>query len=802
MRVTWKWLREYVALEEPADEIADLLTRQGLEVSACLPASPGFPGVVAGRILSVEPHPEVQGLRVCRVQTGRGTPLILCGAQNVQAGDLVPVALPGTRLPGGRSIAAAVIHGVLSEGMLCSEQELGLSEDHEGIMLLPPDTAVGIGVEAALSLDDHVLEIEITPNRPDWLSVLGIAREIAARKGRPLRVPEIALEEKGPPVETISSVEILAPESCPRYVARVLEGIRIARSPFWLRNRLTLAGVRPISNIVDVTNYVMLELGQPLHAFDLDLLEEERIVVRKAREGERTATLDGVERVLGAADLLICDGRKPVAVAGVMGGQESEIRPETARVLLESAFFEPRGIRRTAKRLGLSTEASYRFEREIDVEGSRRAADRAVQLMSALAGGRLAAGALDVYPVRFRPRKILFEVSRVNRLLGTAISGDEMCRLLGSLEIGVEPAGGETCSASPPSFRPDLQQAEDVAEEVARLHGYDAVPTCLPRAPVGLVRLDRERRADEKIRDVLVGMGFHEVINYSFVGRDRLALLGPSGGLGGGCDPVAVQNPLSETQGVLRTTLLASLLETVARNLRRKNRDLKLFELRRVFLPAAEGPLPVERKSLAGAIVGSRGVPHWSRAAERADLFDLRGVLEQLFSCFGLEGFEWRENSKHSSLHPGCSGDILINTTWIGLAGKIHPAVREAFDIEEEVYLFEVELSGFASSVERSGFFKPINRNPFVQRDVALVLDDDIPWGRVQERIKALADSRVANIELFDLYRGAPVPEGKKSLAFRLTYQDPSRTLTDEEVNRLQETFLRELLPGVQAQLR
>jgi len=801
LRVTWRWLQDYVTLEESAAEIADLLTRQGLEVSACLSAGQGLRGVIAGRIDSVAPHPQVETLLVCSVETARGCSTVLCGARNIRAGDLVPLALPGTVLPGGRKIAASEMHGIFSEGMLCSEQELGLSEDHEGIMLLPSETPVGVGLQQALSLDDFVLDIEITPNRPDCLSVVGIAREIAAGKRRPLRLPAIALAEQGPPIERIGAVEILAPEACPRYTARVLEGLRVAPSPFWLRRRLSLAGVRPINNVVDVTNYVMLELGQPLHAFDLDLLEESRIVVRRAGEGERMVTLDGAERSFRATDLLICDGRKPVAVAGVMGGQESEIRTGTTRMLLESAFFEPRGIRRTSKRLGLSSEASCRFEREIDREGTRRAADRAAQMVSSLSGGRVAAGALDVYPVRYQPRKIPLTVSGVNRLLGTSITGEEIAPLLRGLEIGLEAANGEGFLATPPSFRPDLQQPEDLVEEVARLYGYDAVPTDLPRAPLAWVRPDPERRAAERIREVLVGMGFHEVIHYSFVARERLELLGPSV-TGGRIEPIALRNPLSESQAVLRTTLLGSLLETVAGNLRRKNRDLKLFEIRRVFLPADRGPLPQERPRLAGVIVGKRRHPHWSGDGEAADLFDLKGVLEQLFGAFRMEGFRWHPNPQISCLHPGSSGDILMNTTTIGLAGRIHPALREAFDIEEDVFLFEMEVSDFAAAAEKPALYQPINRQPSVQRDVALVLDEGVPWEKVLERIRALADDLVTRIEMFDLYRGAPVPEGKKSLAFRLTYQDSSRTLTDEEVNQTQEAFLKELLPGFQAQLR
>ena len=801
MLVTLKWLQDYVAIEESPEELAEMLTRQGLEVSSCEPVSPGLEGVITGRIVSLERHPNEDKLWVCCVDPGKGEITVLCGAQNLQQNDVIPLALPGTQLPSGRAIESATLHGIVSEGMLCSEHELRLSEDHEGIMRLPVETPVGQSLEQALSLDDHVLDIELTPNRPDCLCLIGIAREIAAKKGRTLRLPSSSPRGESPSINEVSSVEILAPEACPRYVARILEGIRVGPSPFWLRNRLSLVGVRPINNIVDVTNLVMLEWGQPLHAFDLDRLEGGRIVVRKARSGERLNTLDGEERELCEEDLLICDARKAVALAGVMGGQESEIHPETTRVLLESAFFEPRGIRRTAKRLGISTEASHRFEREIDKEGACRAADRAVERMLHLGGGKLLAGAIDEYPVPFEPKSIRMKVSKVNRILGTSLEKEKICNILQSLEFSLRDLDAASLEVVPPSFRPDIRQGEDLVEEVARLYGYDEIPTQMPKAPISVVLLDAEKRAEDKARDVLVGMGFHETIHYSFVGMDRLDLFADSSLTNGG-GPVSLQNPLSEMQSVLRTTLVGSLLETVSGNLHQNNRDLRLFELRRVFLPSEGNLLPEEKKMLAGVIVGRRFPDGWNQAAEDADVFDLKGALEVLFDAFEMEDFKWKPSPKISCLHPGCSGDILNNTTRIGYAGKLHPAVQETLDIEEDVYLFEMEFASFVCSMDRLRSYNPIVRNPSVKRDIALVLDQEFSCGQVMEKMQEFADRRVTKMELFDLYRGPQVPEGKKSMALRVTYQDPSKTLTDEEVNKLQEVFLEELLPSFQARLR
>jgi phenylalanyl-tRNA synthetase beta chain len=801
LRVTLEWLKRYVEIEESGQEIAELLTRQGLEVSACAPVKPSLQGVITSRIVSLEPHPSVSGLWVCRIDTGKEARTVLCGAQNVAVGDCVPLAVPGSSVPSGRVIEATRLHGVYSEGMLCSERELDLSEEHEGIMKLPSDTSPGLALDRALALDDEVLDIEVTPNRPDCLSVVGIAREIAAGKGRKLCLPGFALEEQGPSSASVSSVEVLAPEACPRYVGRIVEGIRVGPSPFWLRRLLSLVGLRPINNIVDVTNFVMMECGQPLHAFDLDRLEENRIVVRMAREGERLTTLDGQERRLGKEDLLICDARRPVALAGIMGGLESEINDGTTRVFLESAFFEPRGVRRTRKRLGISTEASFRFEREIDREGSLRAADRSTGMMSALAGGRVLAGALDVYPLPYRKRCIRMTVSRINRLLGTSIEKRRILGCLKGLDMAVRDEQGDAFEVEPPSFRPDVSMGMDIVEEVARLHGYDAIPTHLPKAPVSVARTDPERRAEDLARDVLVGMGFCEVVTYSFCGLEALRRLGfPEGDARG--MPVPLQNPLSEEQGFMRTTLVGLLLETVAGNVRQRNRDLRFFEVGRVFLPSSGEALPQERKMLAGVMAGRRYARRWNEPDAAIDVFDLKGCLEVLLGAFGLEGFEWNRTDEISCLHPGCSGDILRNTTKIGYAGRLHPAVQEAFGIEEDVHLFELEFASLVACMDRARTYMPYAKRPPVQRDLALVLDESMTYREVIETMRALSDSRVTGIELFDLYRGPPVPEGKQSLAFRITYQDPSRNLTDDEINKIQEDFLGRLLPGLRAHLR
>lgn len=803
MRFPLRWLREYVDVPEPAEEIASLLTNQGLEVSSMSKVGPEFSEVLSCRIVSAEALPGSDRLWVCRVDTGQAERQVVCAAPNVATskGACAPLALPGARLPGGRIVQATEVRGVLSDGMLCSEAELGLAESSSGIFVLPEGIGPGRDLGEALALDDVVLDVEVTPNRPDCLCVVGIAREIAAAKGRRLRLPDCSVPEEGPKALEIASVEIRAPDLCFRYVARVLVDLRVGPSPFWLRRWLSLAGLRPINNIVDATNFVMWELGQPLHAFDLDRLEERRIVVRRAETGETLTTLDGVRRSLAPEDLVICDAARPVALAGVMGGQESEIQGGTARVLLESAFFEPRGIRRTGKRHGLSTEASYRFEREVDLEGALRAADRAAGLMRSLAGGRVLAGAVDVYPRPYRARTIRFSVGRANRLLGTSIDRNEMRSLLERLSFSVRQGEEDFLEVEPPSFRPDVREPADLAEEIARLYGYGRIPVRMPVASLAVPVMDPEKKAEEAARDLLVSRGFQEAVQYSFVPRDRIERMGfPEGDPRG--RPVPLQNPLSEAQAVLRTTLVSSLLDLTARNLRKNNSDLRLFELRRVFLRREDSDVPEQKRMLAAVMTGRRFPQQWNQPADRVDAYDLKGLLEALFDAFGVSDWDWVGSGENSSLHPGCSGDILIRNTRVGFAGRLHPRLQKELEIHQDVYLFELEFQHLVASRGEGRSYRPIGRFPAIQRDLAFVLSEEIPYREVMEQLRASAAPEAVRIELFDVYRGSPVPEGRKSMAFRITYQHPERTLTDEEVNALQERLLDQVLPRLKAHLR
>jgi phenylalanyl-tRNA synthetase beta chain len=787
--------------------IADRLTRAGLEVSRLEHIHPSLDRIVTARITSVAPHPTAGRLSVCTVAAGGQDYTVVCGAGNIREGDLVPLALPGARPPALQGpIEATDIHGILSEGALCSEYELGLSSEHSGVMILPAGTEVGLPLHLALPLEDHVLDIEVTPNRPDCLSVIGIAREIAALTRETLRYPSVVLLEDEEQAGSAASVEIEDPGGCHRYVARLIKGLSVCQSPFSLRRTLHLVGIRPINIVVDITNYVMWEYGQPLHAFDLDRLAGRRIVVRRARRGERLVTLDGVERPLCEEDLVICDGSGPVALAGVMGGKHTEITDKTTSVLLESAFFDPRSIRATAKRLGLATEASYRFEREVDVEGALRAADRAAEMMKKLAGGRVLKGAIDIRARRPEPRTIRVHLGRLNRLLGTAVGKEEAADLLGRLEMGVkvgEEAGAAVMDVTPPSFRPDIRLEVDVAEEVARLFHYDRIPAVMPSVPAAVPSLEQARRLESRIRHLLVQAGFHETIHYSFVSLKHLSALslGEQSEAEAG-RAVKLLNPLSEEHAYLRTSLIGGLTETAAKNVRRMNTDLRLFEIGKVFHPRPGERLPEVRRKVAAVMTGRRYPEHWSLPRDHVDFFDIKGVVETLLSALGYDMNCTVPHEGVSFLYPGCLAEIAVHETPLGVLGKVHPGVLGAFEIDRDVYAFEIDIATLESCLPRERRYRPFSRYPPIQRDLSLIVDGSVPFSRIFEKMRALADSRVTSIHLFDVYRGKPVPEGKMSMAFRITYQDHSRTLTDEEVNRLQENYIQSLLPALGAQLR
>ncbi|MDF1551670.1 MAG: phenylalanine--tRNA ligase subunit beta [Deferrisomatales bacterium] len=803
MRISLNWLRDYVDLRADADELAHRLTMAGLEVSAVETLGAGIEGVVTARIVERGPHPGADRLSLCRVDDGTEIHEIVCGATNMQAGDAVALARVGTRLPGGLKIKKAKIRGQASSGMMCSERELGLGEGHDGILILPPNTALGRPLVEVLGLPDTVFEVDLTPNRADCLSVVGVAREVAALTGAELRLPEPNLAESGEPIADQTSVTIEDPELCRRYAARIVRGVRIGPSPRWLQQRLQAVGVRALNNVVDVTNYVLMELGHPLHAFDLQRLGGQRIVVRRARDGESFTTLDGQERCLDADTLMICDGDGPVAVAGIMGGLNSEVEDTTRDVLLESAYFDPANIRRSSKALGLSTEASYRFERGTDIEGLIRALDRAAGLIAELAGGTVAAGIWDAFPGPRARRRVTCRPARVSAVLGVELSRDAIVTYLQALGLSpVAETGSETTFEVPP-HRVDLEREIDLIEEVARLHGYDAIPATLPKVAMTAGERPAARRTADRARDVLVAAGLTEAINLSFIdpAEDERLALGADDALR---RKVVIQNPLNSETAVLRTTLLPGLLRAAGLNNRRQTGAVRLFEVGRTYHPVDGQVLPREVQRVGAVLAGEQRPLGWLASAQAVDFFDAKGVVEGFVATLGVDGLGWETVTDRPWLHPGRGAVLVLGGEELGWCGQLHPDRAEAYQVPEPLFAFELDLNRLQQAGRKPGAFPGLDRYPAVARDLAVVLDRGVP---VQQVLDAVADCRgreplLRSATLFDIYEGERLAADKVSLAIRVVYRSEERTLTEEEVQRAEAGVLTHLEQQLGARLR
>ena len=677
MRLSVNWLKEFVDLRLSPAELADRLTMAGLEVESLEEFNPAFTGVVVGRAVKVEPHPQADRLRLAEVSYGKGVTRVVCGAPNLEAGRLYPFAPVGATLADGKPLKPAKLRGVKSEGMLLAEDELGLSADHVGLMDLPQDLPEGADLAQVLNMADVVLEVAVTANRADCLSILGLAREVSALLNLPLRHPKVEFPEAPEAAAALARITLLDPLGCPRYAARLLLDLKVGLSPFWLRRRLQLAGIRAINNLVDVTNYVLLEYGQPLHAFDFTRLAGGEIVVRRPQGNEATfVTLDGQERVLEPETLLICDRDRPVALAGVIGGLDSEVTDDTTQVLIESAYFNPPTIRRTAKRLGLSTEASYRFERGVDPEGVIHALERSAQLMALVGGGRILAGRLDEYPNPLTHPRLSLRASRVNQILGTSFTQAQMLGLLKRLHLPAVAVSDDAMALQVPSFRGDLQREIDLVEEIARLAGFEHIPVTLPTGVVATPRPAASVRLRQEARRLLLGLGFFEAVNYSFQ-SDRLGglLAGPDG-------PDAalrLANPLSEEQAMMRTSLLPGLLETLRRNVLKQIQEVRLFELSKVFQPVAGADLPQEEEWLAGVIYGAREEVSWHSPRQAVSFFDLKGAVETLLEGLRIPEVDFRPAGLPGYFQTGAavySGERRL--CWLG---ELQPEIGDALDL-------------------------------------------------------------------------------------------------------------------------
>ncbi len=812
MKVLFPWLKEFVDFDFGPDETAEKLTMLGLETNVLRGAGErgaaltSIENVVVAKIEKIEKHPMADKLTLCRVRAKDGEePIpIVCGAPNIKEGDVVPLALPGAVLPGGMKVEKARIRGEVSFGMMCSEKELGISEDHSGIMILAPDLKLGKPIGEALGAGEEVLELDLTPNRGDALSVTGVARELAALLDVPLRYPEFAPVEEGPDINSLAEVIIEDFDGCPRYAARLVQGIKTGPSPDWMRKRLEAGGIRAINNVVDVTNYILLELGQPLHAFDFKALRRSKIVVRCAEAGEKFTTLDGEERTLFPDSLLICDGEGPVALAGVMGGLESEVIESTTDVLIESAFFNPVSIRRTSQKLGLSTEASHRFERTVDPLGQARAADRAAKLMAEICGGKVCKGLIDAKSGPYENKKIYFRSSEVYRHLGINLDIEECAGFLRRLEMNVK-REGDRLLVELPSFRPDLQQEIDLVEEIARLYGYDRIEATLP----GFMMEPLRRSGFEDMRrqwsDLLVDLGFTEVVNCNFDSiQDLDRLFIPEGHRLR--NVVKILNPLSEQESVLRYSLLPRLLNNLNFNLSRDIDTVRIFEFNKVFAPG-EGELLDETNMLAGIVSRGDEKTLWSLGCPEDGFYEIKGVVETLldrlnFPGARLEPLGTGKGVQCSFILPGKGVRVMVGKNLCGFSGKLHPDVQEKFELKQKAFIFELNfdmLTGAARDTDRLGM--PA-RYPGVKRDIALVVDEDVSADDVLRLIGKMGSDLMESAELFDVYRGDSIGKGRKSMAFRIRYQSHERTLTDEEVNALHAKVSRKLVEKLKAKVR
>ncbi len=800
MKVPYKWIREFVDLRLAPAEAADRLVNAGIEVAAVTPLAPDLRGVVVAEIEAIERElGESHGHRLvlCRVSTGYQRYAVVCGAPNTKVGVRAAFAPPGAVLPGDRQIKATKIRGAESQGMLCSERELGLGEEHEaGLLLVDGAAPLGADLVAHLGLDDHVLEIEITPNRPDCLSVVGVARELAALTGARFRPPEVRLQESGAAARALARVRIEAPDLCHRFTARVISGVTVGPSPAWLQQRLRAVGLRPISNVVDVTNYVLWELGHPLHAFDYDRVTEGTIVVRRAGAGERFTTLDGQERALEASMLVIADPRHAVGLAGVMGGANTEVSDGTTRVLLESAWFDPASIRRTSRALGLKTDAAYRFERGADIEALVVASARATRLIAELAGGTIARGMVDAYPRKRKAPRVRLRMSRVKRVLGTAPTRGQAKRILTGLGLPTRDRGADL-EVTVPSFRRDLSMEDDLVEELIRVWGYDKIPTTLPGGAIEVVKHPPTLRQAQAVRQTLVGAGLLEAVTYSFSDPGRTAVLAGAGA------PPALQllNPLSQDASLLRTHPLEGVLGAVSTNVRRQQHDVGLFELCKTYEPATSETGAREPRWAAIALTGARAAPAWSGGDATTDVYDAKGLAEHVLEALGttttpggtgrLGGFE-----------PDCHATLLTGDGRVAAEfGEVAAAAREAFGIAAPVFAAAICLDVALATAPPPLRYQPLPRFPAVQRDLAFLVGagQTVTAAEVEAGLAREAGPLVRRLTLFDVFR---FPDGRRSLAWRLTFQAEDRTLTDDEVNGIQERVARRITETFRITLR
>lgn len=799
MKISLKWLRDYIDVKQSPQEIANLLTMSGTEVAHVITTC-NWDNVVVGELRAVNPHPNADRIRLATVWDGREEHTVVCGAPNLTVGDKVAFAYTGAQLIDGHTgepfkLKASKIRGVVSAGMCCSEKELGLSQEHEGILILPKDAPVG--EKLANYMGDAVLDLEVTPNRPDCLSVIGIARELRALTKEPLHLPDVAYIEGDISVEDRVKITIADPELCSRYSATLISDIKLGESPPWLKERLIAAGMRPINNIVDITNYVMMEWGQPLHAFDYDKLEGREIIVRRANDGEQLKTLDGALRVLTHDNLVIADKNKAVAIAGVMGGEDTEVTPETKNLLIESASFCPSSIHYTAARLGLHSEASQRFERGISRELTMPGVKRATQLVAEIAGGKPAKGVADSYPGKRSTEAVSLTVGKTESVLGEKLTLNEMVDTLSLLGFEVMPDTAKNeVRAIAPYWRSDIRIPEDLIEEIARIIGYDKIPPAMLCEALPRQNPEPAFRLKRKLKDTLTGYGLQEIVTYALTSEPLLKKVYPESNAVKP-SPLYVMNPMTEEQSCLRTTLRAGLLAALAANRRFEEGGIKLFELGRIYL-RHDVNLPDEPDMLTGVLAGARYDKAWNTSGDVVDFYDAKGVVEGMLSNLGIKVSFIESNDE--TLASKKQASVLVDGNPVGVLGEVHPKVLAVFELNEPAYLFELNVTALLSYTAAPVIHQAVPRFPAVPRDIAIVLDTGVTHEKVRDVIVSFP--LVSQVKLFDVYSGKQVPAGKKSLAYSIIFMSPDHTLTDNEVNGVMEKIVARLNKEFGATLR
>ncbi len=808
MQVSYNLLKEYVDIDISAEELAHRLTINGIILERMENISADLEKVVVGRIVEIEQHPENKNLSVCQVNIKGQTLQIVCGAKNMEVFDKVAVALEGAKLPQIGIIKSKKFKNVLSSGMLCSASELGIEQGKSpGILILEEDTVLGEDIRKIIKFDDTIFDFEIHSNRPDLMSIIGIAREVVAITNKKLKIPEIKIKEGGEKIEKEISVEIEAKDLCPRYTGRIIRGIEVGESPLWLKWKLRLLGIRPINSIVDITNFVMMETGQPLHAFDLDLIKGKTIIVRKSKPGETICTLDDIERQLPVNSLVIADIEGPIAIAGIMGGKHSEINQNTKNIFLESAYFNPVNNRKSTIKFGLRTEASNRFEKGIDKEGQIFALDRAADLINRITSGKISSGTIDTNKKLFKSSKINLRIERVNKILGYLLDEDtyktkkKIINILEKLDFNIEKDQGEYIEIIPPSFRGDVEREIDLIEEIARIYGYDKIKPSLFNTTIAQEGKSFCLKLIDQIKEILIGCGLNEVITYSFISPDSFdkIRIPEESKLR---NVLRIKNPIIKDYSLMRTSLISSLLEVIKWNINRQVEMVKIFEVGKIYLPypGKSDSLPLEKLIITGAITKIGRGDLWEKPFS-LDISDIKGIIETILRDLKVKNWEVVPGN-HPAFHPLRNGKIIIGEKEVGIFGEIHPEVTRNYRIPGKVNLFEIDFENLVPNVPKDISYRILPKYPSVQRDLSLVVRDEVFSSEIIKVIKSIDIKLIKKVVLFDMFKGKQIGDGYKSLAYSIIFQAEDRTLTDQEVENISIKIREKLIAKFSAKIR